>query len=154
LTKAGVPVCGHLGLTPQSVGVEGGYKVHGKLKGEAEELLADAIALQEAGAFALVLECVPWQLAAIVSETLTIPVIGIGGGAEADGQVLVFHDTVGYGSHHVPKFVKTYGNASAVILKALISYRDDVKKGQFPGLEHSFTMKEEELPSLYGGKQQ
>jgi 3-methyl-2-oxobutanoate hydroxymethyltransferase len=153
LTKAGVPVCGHLGLTPQSVGVEGGYKVHGKLKGEAEELLADAIALQEAGAFAIVLECVPRQLAHIVSETLSIPVIGIGAGAEADGQVLVFHDTVGYGNHHVPKFVKAYGDASAVILEALKAYREDVKMGQFPGIEHSFTMNEEEIPSLYGGKQ-
>ncbi|MFC7370540.1 3-methyl-2-oxobutanoate hydroxymethyltransferase [Fictibacillus iocasae] len=153
LTDSGVPVMGHLGLTPQSVGVEGGYKVHGKQRKEAEALIEDAKKLEQSGAFAIVLECVPQQLAEIASEALQIPVIGIGAGAGADGQVLVYHDIVGYGSHHVPKFVKKYGEISPVILDALTSYKQEVKNGTFPAQEHSFTMKEEELPTLYGGKE-
>lgn len=103
LTSAGVPVMGHLGLTPQSVGVLGGYKVQARGSEEAAQLLEDAKAIEKAGAFALVLECVPQQLTAIVARELSIPVIGIGAGVQADGQVLVYHDLIGYGSGHVPK---------------------------------------------------
>ncbi|WP_064091051.1 3-methyl-2-oxobutanoate hydroxymethyltransferase [Rossellomorea aquimaris] len=151
LTAAGIPVMAHLGLTPQSVGVLGGYKVQGKTAESAKKLLDDAKKCEEAGAFALVLECVPKQLAKEVSEALTIPTIGIGAGIDTDGQVLVFHDLVTYGVNRVPKFVKQYSNVSETILSSIKSYHEEVKQGQFPSEEHSFTMSDEELQSLYGG---
>jgi 3-methyl-2-oxobutanoate hydroxymethyltransferase len=151
LTSAGVPVVGHLGLTPQSVGVLGGYKVQGKEADEAKKLIEDAKKIEEAGAFAVVLECVPKELAAIVSSELSIPTIGIGAGAKTDGQVLVYHDVIGYGEHRVPKFVKQYYNISADIQDAVKTYVAEVKKKQFPQDEHSFTMKQEEIEALYGG---
>ncbi|RDU36369.1 3-methyl-2-oxobutanoate hydroxymethyltransferase [Neobacillus piezotolerans] len=153
LTTAGVPVMAHLGLTPQSVGVLGGYKVQGKDAEAAMKLIEDARLCEEAGAFALVLECVPKQLAAEVSSKITIPVIGIGAGSGVDGQVLVYHDLVGYGSGRVPKFVKQYGQASANITEMLGQYISEVKTGQFPETIHTFTMKEEELQALYGMKE-
>ncbi|RBW70253.1 3-methyl-2-oxobutanoate hydroxymethyltransferase [Bacillus taeanensis] len=151
LTSAGVPVVGHLGLTPQSVGVLGGYKVQGKEADEAKKLIEDAKEIEKAGAFAIVLECVPKQVAAIVSSELSIPTIGIGAGAETDGQVLVYHDVIGYGEHRVPKFVKQYYNVSADVQNAVKTYVREVKKKQFPQDEHSFTMKQEEIEALYGG---
>ncbi|MCM3761253.1 3-methyl-2-oxobutanoate hydroxymethyltransferase [Alkalihalobacillus oceani] len=151
LTAAGVPVMGHLGLTPQSVEVLGGYRVQGKSREAAEQLLADAKALETAGAFALVVECVPEPVGALLSETCQIPIIGIGAGVQTDGQVLVYHDVLGYGDVHVPKFVKRYAELSPVIEDALKAYVHDVKEGIFPGEEHRFTMKEEELAALYGG---
>ncbi|HZG71929.1 MAG TPA: 3-methyl-2-oxobutanoate hydroxymethyltransferase [Chondromyces sp.] len=151
LTEAGVPVVAHLGLTPQSVGVLGGYKVQGRTAEAARKLMEDAKIVQEAGAFMVVLECVPYQLAEEVSRVLHIPVIGIGAGKETDGQVLVFHDVIQYGVERVPKFVKTYGNANELISTSISSYVKEVKSGQFPSKEHSFTMKEEELNTLYGG---
>lgn len=151
-TQAGVPVVGHLGLTPQSVAVLGGYKVQGKEAADAQKLIQDAKAVEEAGAFALVLECVPRQLAETISAELTIPTIGIGAGPGADGQVLVYHDLVGYGSHRIPKFVKQYTNVSGQIEDAIRSYVDEVRSHKFPEEKHSFTMKEEQLASLYGGK--
>ncbi|WP_413380565.1 3-methyl-2-oxobutanoate hydroxymethyltransferase [Alkalihalobacillus sp. 1P02AB] len=150
LTKAGVPVMGHLGLMPQSVGVLGGYKVQGKDEESAAKLLKDAKAVEAAGAFALVLECVPEQVAAWVSEELQIPVIGIGAGVNTDGQVLVYHDVIGYGEGHVPKFVKKYANVSETIQTAISSYVEEVKKEQFPQKEHSFQSEVKQL-SLYGG---
>jgi 3-methyl-2-oxobutanoate hydroxymethyltransferase len=151
ITKAGIPVCAHLGLTPQSVGVLGGYKVQGKDSKAARKLLEDAKKCEEAGAFMIVLECVPKQLAEEVSKALSIPVIGIGAGVEVDGQVLVFHDILGYGVERVPKFVKQYHCLNPFIIESIQSYSAEVKDNQFPGDQHSFTMKEEELKGLYGG---
>lgn len=151
LTKAGIPVCAHLGLTPQSVGVLGGYKVQGKDAETAKKLLEDAKKCEQAGAFAIVLECVPRQLAAEVSKVVSIPVIGIGAGADVDGQVLVYHDILGYGVERVPKFVKQYHSLNPFILESIQSFVSDVKSIQFPNEQHSFTMKEQELKGLYGG---
>nr|WP_263325927.1 3-methyl-2-oxobutanoate hydroxymethyltransferase [Neobacillus sp. Marseille-Q6967] len=151
LTKAGIPVCAHLGLTPQSVGVLGGYKVQGKDAQAAIKLLNDAKKCEEAGAFALVLECVPKQLAEEAAKILSIPVIGIGAGPDVDGQVLVYHDILGYGVERVPKFVKKYYSLNPLILEAVQTYTREVKEKQFPESQHSFTMKEQELSGLYGG---
>lgn len=152
LVKAGIPVVGHLGLTPQTAAVLGGYKVQGKNAESARKLIEDAKKCQEAGAFALVLECVPKQLAEEISNILSIPTIGIGAGVDTDGQVLVYHDILTYGVGRVPKFVKTYTNVNEQIARALDAYASDVRNRQFPDDKHSFTMKEEELLSLYGGK--
>ncbi|PLR99721.1 3-methyl-2-oxobutanoate hydroxymethyltransferase [Bacillus sp. T33-2] len=151
LTRAGIPVMAHLGLTPQSVAVLGGYKVQGKSAGAAKKLLEDAKKCEEAGAFSVVLECVPKQLAEEVSRALTIPAIGIGAGANCDGQVLVYHDMITYGVDRVAKFVKQYANVDEQISAGLNSYVSEVRNGLFPEERHSFTMKEEELKGLYGG---
>ncbi|MBM6619833.1 3-methyl-2-oxobutanoate hydroxymethyltransferase [Bacillus suaedaesalsae] len=153
LTKGGIPVMAHLGLQPQSVAVLGGYAVQGKDADSARKLIEDAKKCEEAGAFAVVLECVPKQLAEEISKELTIPTIGIGAGMNVDGQVLVFHDVVNFGVDRVPKFVKTYTDINTSVKQAIIQYIDEVKQSSFPNEEHSFTMKEEELLSLYGGKQ-
>ncbi|MFJ7725575.1 3-methyl-2-oxobutanoate hydroxymethyltransferase [Neobacillus sp. NPDC097160] len=152
LTKAGIPVCGHLGLTPQSVGVLGGYKVQGKDAYAAKKLIEDAKKVEEAGAFAIVLECVPKQLAEEVARKISIPVIGIGAGLNVDGQVLVYHDILGYGVDRVPKFVKQYHAVNPFMIESIQAYSSEVKNKQFPEDKHSFTMKEEELKVLYGGK--
>ena len=152
LTNAGIPVVSHLGLTPQSVGVLGGYKVQGKDAESAKKLLEDARKCEEAGAMALVLECVPTQLAALISKELTIPTIGIGAGREVDGQVLVYHDLISYGVERVPKFVKQYTSVQKEIVSGIAQYVAEVKMRQFPEEKHSFTMKEEECLALYGGK--
>ncbi|WP_397537705.1 3-methyl-2-oxobutanoate hydroxymethyltransferase [Rummeliibacillus pycnus] len=151
LISAGIPIIGHLGLQPQSAEVLGGYRVQGKTAEAAEQLIEDALALEEAGACAIVLECVPHQLAGVVSAKLKIPIIGIGAGQEADGQVLVFHDALGYGNHHVPKFVKTFAEVGKEIEQGIEAYRDEVKKGAFPAPQHQFTMPDEVLGQLYGG---
>ncbi|NOU82744.1 3-methyl-2-oxobutanoate hydroxymethyltransferase [Paenibacillus sp. LMG 31459] len=150
LTSAGIPSCAHLGLTPQTVGILGGYKVQGKDAVAAKKLLEDAKKCEAAGAFALLLECVPRQLAAEVSQVLSIPVIGIGAGADVDAQVLVYHDILGYGVERVAKFVKQYQSIDNQILDAIKAYAVDVRTSQFPEERHSFTMKEEELNALYG----
>lgn len=152
LTQAGVPVVAHLGLTPQSVGVLGGYKVQGKDAEAAKKLIQDAKKCEQAGAMALVLECVPHQLAAEISRQLSIPTIGIGAGSETDGQVLVYHDVLTYGVERVPKFVKSYEQLNEPIIRGIEQYVREVKTKTFPAREHSFTMKEEELEALYGGK--
>lgn len=149
-TQAGIPVVGHIGLTPQSVHQLGGYKVQGKTPEAAQKLLDDAKALEEAGVFALVMECVPEQLATLISKQLSIPTIGIGAGAGCDGQVLVYHDILGYGGGHVPKFVKRYGEAGAIIHQAIAQYAHEVRTGAFPEAEHTFTIKEEVIEQLYG----
>lgn len=151
LTRAGVPVVAHLGLTPQSVGVLGGYKVQGKDAESARKLLEDAKKCEQAGAIALVLECVPKQLAAQVSMQLNIPTIGIGAGNDTDGQVLVYHDVITYGVGRVPKFVKQFASVQDEIVRGIAQYTKEVKTRQFPSEEQSFTMKEEELLALYGG---
>jgi len=153
LTNAGIPVVAHLGLTPQSVGVLGGYKVQGKDAESAKKLIEDAKKCEEAGAIALVLECVPMQLAELISEQMTIPTIGIGAGQKVDGQVLVYHDLISYGVNRVPKFVKQYTSVQEEIVRGISQYVTEVKTGQFPEEKHSFTMKEEECLALYGGKQ-
>ena len=149
-TQAGIPVVGHIGLTPQSVHQLGGYKVQGKTPEAAQKLLDDAKALEEAGAFALVMECVPKQLAELISKQLSIPTIGIGAGAGCDGQVLVYHDILSYGGGHVPKFVKKYADAGTVMRQAIEQYAAEVRSGAFPAVEHTFTMKEEVIEQLYG----
>lgn len=153
LTRAVIPVCSHLGLTPQSVGVLGGYKVQGKDASAAKKLLEDAKKCEAAGAFALLLECVPRQLSEEVTKALSIPVIGIGAGMDVDSQVLVYHDILGYGVERVPKFVKQYHLVNPLILESIQAYTSDVKNKRFPEEKHAFTMKEEELNGLYGGKQ-
>ncbi|KWW11321.1 3-methyl-2-oxobutanoate hydroxymethyltransferase [Peribacillus simplex] len=152
LTKAGIPVVAHLGLTPQSVGVLGGYKVQGKDAEAAAQLVEDAKRCEAAGAMAIVFECVPYQVGELVTHHLGIPTIGIGAGADTDGQVLVYHDVIKYGVDRVAKFVKVYGDANELIGQSLTNYVAEVKANQFPSQEHTFTMKEEELTELYGGK--
>lgn len=149
IIAAEIPVMGHLGLTPQSIHQFGGFKVQGKNKEQAEKLLADALLLEEAGVFALVLECVPAPLAAMITEKLSIPTIGIGAGSGCDGQVLVWHDLLGITQNLKPRFVKNYAHLHDDITGALKQYKAEVEKGQFPAAEHSYTMKEEEIPRLY-----
>lgn len=151
LTHGGIPVVSHLGLTPQSVNVLGGYKVQGKNAMAARKLIDDAKKCQDAGAIALVLECVPQQLAEEITKQLEIPTIGIGAGAKTDGQVLVYHDLIGYGSEKVPKFVKKYATLASTVEQAISQYIIEVKNRSFPDESHSFNMKEEELFSIYGG---
>ncbi|MDF1507749.1 3-methyl-2-oxobutanoate hydroxymethyltransferase [Robertmurraya sp. DFI.2.37] len=153
LTRAGIPVCAHLGLTPQSVGVLGGYKVQGKSAAAAKKLIEDAKKCEEAGAFMLVLECVPKQLAKEISQSLSIPTIGIGAGSETDGQVLVYHDILMYGVEKLPKFVKKYTNLNEEIQNGIEHYISEVKQKSFPSDPYSFMMKEEEMLALYGGKE-
>jgi 3-methyl-2-oxobutanoate hydroxymethyltransferase len=141
LTQRGIPVMGHLGLTPQSVNAFGGMKVQARSASDRERLLADAQGLQDAGAFSLVLEGIPRDLAAQVSRELTIPTIGIGAGPDCDAQVLVIHDLLGITGHlrgASPKFVKTYANLGEVIVSAARAYADDVREGRFPDDAHSF----------------
>lgn len=148
IIAAEIPVMGHLGLTPQSVNQFGGFKVQGKNKEQAEKVLSDALLLEEAGVFAVVLECVPAPLAALITERLTIPTIGIGAGAGCDGQVLVWHDVLGITQNLQPRFVKKYADLHESIVGALQQYKTEVEEGMFPAAEHSFTMKEEELAKL------
>jgi len=138
ITASGIPLVGHLGLTPQSVHQLGGYKVQGKDEKAAIRMMNDAKALEEAGAFCLVLECVPAKLAGEISRALTIPTIGIGAGVECDGQVLVVNDMLGMFEKFTPKFVKKYAELSKQIQTAVGQYVDEVKGGTFPGKEHSF----------------
>ncbi|HPZ75638.1 MAG TPA: 3-methyl-2-oxobutanoate hydroxymethyltransferase [Thermosynergistes sp.] len=150
IVDAGIPVMGHIGLTPQTISKLGGFKVQGKGAQEAEKLLKSAVALQEAGIFSIVLECVPEEVGRLVTEKLSIPTIGIGGGRYCDGQVLVFHDTLGLFEKFLPKFVKRYRNLGEEIVKALEEYKQEVKEEKFPGPEHVFGgVTEEELKRLY-----
>ena len=139
LTELGIPVMGHLGLTPQSVHAMGGFKVQGKSEAQADRIFADALALEEAGAFSLVLEGVPSALAARITKELHIPTIGIGAGAQCDGQVLVFHDVFGLTTGKAPKFVKRYANLAEDIANAAHRFAEDVRTGAFPGPEHSYS---------------
>jgi len=138
LVDRGIPVMGHVGLTPQSVHALGGYRVQGREEAAAERLVADARAVEEAGAFAVVLELVPAQLAGRVSKELTIPTIGIGAGAECDGQVLVLPDMLGMNPGFAVKFLKRYADLDGVIRAAVSAYGEDVRAGRYPGPEHSF----------------
>ncbi len=148
ITKAGIPVQGHLGLTPQSAAMLGGFKVQGKTKEAAKALLDDALSLSEAGCFSIVLEAIPAPIAEIITEECPVPTIGIGAGPACDGQVLVFHDLVGLFDRFVPKFVKQYTNISKEIERAIKEFKEEVETGKFPSTEHSFSMKEEELKKI------
>ncbi|MDD5953539.1 MAG: 3-methyl-2-oxobutanoate hydroxymethyltransferase [Oscillospiraceae bacterium] len=149
IVNASIPVMGHLGLTPQSVNAFGGYKVQGKTQEAAQKLLDDARALEEAGAFAIVLECVPAKLAQKVSKAISIPTIGIGAGAGCDGQVLVYQDMMGMFSDFTPKFVKRFGEIGQAMQSAVRDYVLAVEAGRFPSEEHTFSIDDDVLEKLY-----
>jgi 3-methyl-2-oxobutanoate hydroxymethyltransferase len=148
IAKAGIPVFGHIGLTPQTANVLGGFKVQGKSIDAAKKVVDDALAIEAAGAFAIVLEAIPRQLAELITSKLKIVTIGIGGGVDCDGQVLVLHDMVGMFKRFTPKFVKVYADVYAVQLQAVKEFIADVQNKKFPAEEHTFTMKEEALAEL------
>lgn len=148
IVAAGIPVQGHLGLTPQSVHLLGGFRAQGKKAGAAQRLLEDALLLQDAGCFSLVLEAIPAQLAGLVSERLEIPTIGIGAGPACDGQVLVTHDLLGLFDRFTPRFVKKYADLHAEMARALSEYRAEVEAGSFPAEQHSVEMSEQEWQEL------
>jgi 3-methyl-2-oxobutanoate hydroxymethyltransferase len=148
LVSAGVPVMGHIGLTPQSATMLGGFKAQGRTAAKAHRLLEDALALQDAGVFALVLEAVPAPVAARITEALTIPTIGIGAGVDCDGQVLVWHDLLGLYEGRAPRFVKQYADLSSAILEAVETYVADVRERHFPEQQHTYSMPEEELAAF------
>lgn len=149
IVKASIPVMGHIGLTPQSVNVFGGFKVQGKDEMAAKRIIEEALAIEKAGAFAVVLECVPAKLAKIITDKLTIPTIGIGAGVGCNGQILVYQDMLGMYSDFKPKFVKQYENIGEKINSALIKYIEEVKDGVFPAEEHSFKISDEIIEKLY-----
>lgn len=148
IVRAGIPVVGHIGLTPQTVTQLGGLKVQGRNRIAAENLFRDAKAWEAAGAFALTLEAIPRQLAERITQAVSIPTIGIGAGINCDGQVLVFHDLLGLFPGFVPKFVKQYANLAPSITEALQAYRQEVKQGVFPAAQHSFNIDPEQLTGL------
>jgi 3-methyl-2-oxobutanoate hydroxymethyltransferase len=145
LTDAGIPVMGHLGLTPQTATMLGGFKAQGRTATKAVQLYEDALALQAAGCFSLVLEAVPSPVAARITEALDIPTIGIGAGADCDGQVLVWHDLLGLYEGHAPRFVKQYADLAPTIGAAVEQYASEVRDGTFPDEQHTYSMTEEEL---------
>ncbi|MDL4840827.1 3-methyl-2-oxobutanoate hydroxymethyltransferase [Aquibacillus rhizosphaerae] len=148
LTSAGIPVVAHLGLTPQSVNVLGGYRVQGKDKKTAQKLVDDALALEKNGAVALVLECIPKELAKVITSKLNIPTIGIGAGLDCDGQVLVYHDILQYGTGRLPRFVKPYFDTNVNFTNSIQSFVTDVKNRSFPDTEHTYTMNSDVLVDL------
>ncbi len=148
IVKAGIPVCGHLGLTPQTATMLGGYRVQGKDAASARKILHSAKDLEEAGAFMIVFECIPDSLTARITAELNIPTIGIGAGPDSDGQVLVYHDLLGLYEKFTPKFVKQYLNLAPMIKDAIKQYKADVEKGVFPGPEHLFRMDQGEAEKL------
>jgi 3-methyl-2-oxobutanoate hydroxymethyltransferase len=148
IVKAGIPVQGHIGLTPQTASALGGFKMQGRDAAAAKRIIDDAKALEDAGVFSMILEAVPAPLGKLVAETVKVPVIGIGAGPDVDGQVLVTHDMIGLFDKFVPKFVKQYTNVRKVILEALSGYKQEVLDVKFPAPEHSFKMPEEALETL------
>ena len=148
IVNASIPVCGHIGMTPQSVNVFGGFKVQGKTLNAAKKLVEDALALEEAGVFAIVLECVPRELAQYISSIVSVPTIGIGAGAGCDGQVLVYQDMLGMYSDFTPKFVKKYAQTGMAMHEAFTKYNEEVKSGAFPSEEHSYTVDEKIIEEL------
>lgn len=149
ITDAGIPVMGHVGLTPQSINSFGGYKVQGKSEAAAQKLIDDARALEEAGAFAVVLECVPAKLAQKVTEAVSIPTIGIGAGNECDGQILVYMDALGMFTDFKPKFVKYFGNIGEEMKKGFRAYIQEVQEKTFPAEEHTYKISDEVIEKLY-----
>jgi 3-methyl-2-oxobutanoate hydroxymethyltransferase len=148
IVESGIPVMGHIGLTPQSATMLGGFRTQGRTAAAARRLVVDAHALEEAGCCSLVLEAVPAPVAARITAELSIPTIGIGAGPDCDGQVLVYHDLLGMTEGHLPRFVKRYANLSREIRDALEAYAADVRSGAFPGEEHSYPMPQEELAAF------
>jgi len=148
IVRAGIPVCAHIGRTPQTATMRSGFKVQGKDAEGARKLAKSAKDLEAAGAFMIVMECIPDRLAARITRELRIPTIGIGAGKDCDGQVLVYHDLVGLFERFTPKFVKQYVNLSPMIREALVRYKSDVETGSFPGPEHTFSMSEEEAAKI------
>ncbi len=149
IVDAGIPVCAHIGLTPQSINAFGGFKVQGKTEAAAKKLLEDAYAVQEAGAFAVVLEAVPAKLATLVTKKLDIPTIGIGAGNETDGQVLVYADMLGMFSDFVPKFVKRFANVGDIMTEAFKAYKEEVGSGAFPAAENTYAIDDDVIEKLY-----
>ena len=149
ITKASIPVVGHLGLTPQSLNAFGGFKVQGKSEEAAKKLVEDALAIEEAGAVAMVLECVPEKLAELITKKVKIPTIGIGAGAGCDGQVLVYQDMLAMFSDFKPKFVKHFGQIGEQMKAAFAQYSEEVKSGAFPAQEHTFKIDDEVIEKLY-----
>ena len=145
IVAAGVPVMGHVGLTPQTETMLGGFKTQGRTAARARRLLSDALALEAAGCFAVVLEAVPTVVAARITEALSVPTIGIGAGVDCDGQVLVYHDLLGMTEGRAPRFVKRYAQLATTIRAALQTYADEVRSGTYPAAEHTYAMPEEEL---------
>lgn len=149
IVKASIPVVGHIGLTPQSVNVFGGHKVQGRSEESARQIIEDAKAVEKAGAFALVMECVPAKLAEVITKTVSIPTIGIGAGAGCDGQVLVYQDMLGMFSDFCPKFVKKYADVGEMMKEAFEQYKNEVQSGAFPTQEHTFKIDDEIIEKLY-----
>ena len=149
ITDCGIPVVAHLGLTPQSINALGGHKIQGRNEEAAKKLIEDSIAVQEAGAFTLVLECVPAKLAALITKKLSIPTIGIGAGNECDGQVLVYQDMLGMFSDYVPKFVKQFANVGDIMKQAFKDYINEVSDQTFPDASRSYTIDDDVLERLY-----
>ncbi|MBE6844666.1 MAG: 3-methyl-2-oxobutanoate hydroxymethyltransferase [Ruminococcus sp.] len=149
ITKAGIPVVAHIGFTPQSVNAFGGNRVQGKSAESAQKLIEDAKAVQNAGAFAVVLECVPSKLASVITQKLDIPTIGIGAGNGCDGQVLVYQDMLGMFSDFRPKFVKHFANVGEMMRTAFRAYCDEVQAGTFPAKEHEYTIDDDVIEKLY-----
>lgn len=148
IVRSGIPVMGHVGLTPQSATALGGYRAQGKTASSAAKLAEEAIALQAAGCFAVVFEAVPAAISEVIVERLDVPVIGIGAGAATDGQVLVFHDLLGIHTGRTPKFVKRYGEIHGQMVAGVRTYADEVRAGTFPGPEHQYAVEPEELASF------
>ena len=148
IVNASIPVMGHIGMTPQSVNAFGGFKVQGKSVADAKRLIADAKAVEEAGAFAVVLECVPAALAEYVTKTLSIPTIGIGAGAGCDGQVLVYQDMLGMYADFTPKFVKRFADIGEEMKNGFKRYIEEVKNGSFPSVEHTFKIDDDTLKAV------
>jgi 3-methyl-2-oxobutanoate hydroxymethyltransferase len=145
IVGAGVPVVGHIGLTPQTVTALGGWRAQGRTAARAQQLVEDALALERAGCFAVVLECIPAPVAARITDALSVPTIGIGAGPSCDGQVLVYHDMLGLYEGRSPRFVKRYADVAAVTRDALERYAAEVRSGAFPEAAHTYAMPEEEL---------
>lgn len=149
IVRASIPVCAHIGLTPQSINAFGGFSVQGKGEEAAKRLIEEAKAVEEAGAFAVVLECVPEALATLITQQINIPTIGIGAGAGCDGQVLVYQDMLGLYSDFVPKFVKQFKKLDSEMKDGFRAYREEVRAGLFPAKEHTFKIDETVLSKLY-----
>ncbi len=148
MIDADIQVMGHVGLTPQAIYKFGGNVVQGKSADAAKKLILDAKNLEQAGVFAIVLECIPWQIAKIITKSVSVPTIGIGAGPYCDGQILVIHDMLGFDMSFKPKFLKFFGNVGAEIRKALAAYKDEVEKGVYPAMEHTYEFPKDELDAV------
>lgn len=151
IVNAGIPVMGHIGLTPQSAAMLGGFRVQGKDAESARALIKDAKTLENAGAFAILLECIPAPVGKMITEECSIPILSIGGGPHCDGQLLIVHDMIGLYEVYIPKFVKQYANIGKIMEEAFIKYKEEVKSGVFPGPEHCYEIDDKEMNKLFEG---